>query len=408
MPSIADDLLRTLAPQVLGRLVRRYGQFDLAEDATQDALVKAATLWPDEGTPDNPGGWLYTVASHRLVDLIRSEAARRAREEDYAVQAAVAADAADDPASVAPDDDTLDLLFLCCHESLSTSSQIALTLRAVGGLTTAEIASAYLVPESTMAQRISRAKQTIKSAGLRFGELEPAQRRERIDAVARVLYLMFNEGYAATAGGELTRVDLSSEAIRLARRLHGILPGDGEAAGLLSLMLLTDARRPARTTSTGDLVPLDEQDRTLWNRAAIAEGSELLVGALKSSPTGPYLVQAAIAAIHDEAESAESTDWEEVLHLYGLLDHMVSNPMVTLNRAIAVAMVDGPAASLRMLDRLAGDPAIGGHYRLESVRAHVLEMAGDVAAARAAYRAAARATLSLPERRYLERRAARL
>jgi predicted RNA polymerase sigma factor len=288
------------------------------------------------------------------------------------------------------------------------SSQIALTLRAVGGLTTAEIASAYLVPEATMAQRISRAKQTVKTAGAEFGQVDPNHRRERLDTVARVLYLIFNEGYAASGGHDLTRVDLSTEAVRLARQLTRILPGDGETVGLLCLMLLTDARRPARTSVEGDLIPLDDQDRALWDRDMIAEGTDLLVAALKRSTAGPYLVQASIAAIHDESTSTETTDWEEILHLYSLLDHMVTNPIVKLNRAVAIAMVEGPAAALHVLDRLESDPAIGDHYRLTSVRAHLLEMAGDTEAARNAYRTAARATMSFPEQRYLERRAARL
>jgi RNA polymerase sigma factor (sigma-70 family) len=387
--------------------VHRYRQFDIAEDAVQDAVVKATTEWTEQGVPDNPAGWLYTVAANRLIDIIRSEAARRGREEDYARANAAVPDPPDGAIGDA-DDDTLDLLFLCCHESLSVSSQIALTLRAVGGLTTAEIASAYLVPEATMAQRISRAKQTIKAAGAEFGEVDQARLRERLDAVDRVLYLMFNEGYSATAGPTLTRVDLSTEAIRLARELVRIVRADGETTGLLCLMLLTEARRPARTTVSGDLVPLDEQDRRLWDRVMITEGTRMLETALKASTAGPYLVQAAIAAIHDESSSTEATDWEEILHLYSLLDHMVSNPMVKLNRAIAVAMVEGAPAALVQLDQLAKDPTIRGHYRLTSVRAHLLDLAGDTAAARDAYRAAARATLSSPERRYLERRAARV
>lgn len=369
-------------------------------------MVKAATLWPREGVPDSPAAWLYTVASNRLIDIFRSEAGRRSREEDYAREQAIAAEWADD--SDTADDDTLDLLFLCCHESLSVSSQIALTLRAVGGLTTAEIASAFLVPEATMAQRISRAKSTIKAAGAEFGQVDHADRRERVGAVQRVLYLMFNEGYAATAGQELTRVDLSTEAIRLARQLVRILPDDGESAGLLSLMLLTEARRPARTTADGDLISLEDQDRSLWDQVAIDAAAGLLEASLKTSPAGPYLVQAAIAAIHDQSASTETTDWEEILHLYSLLDHMVSNPMVKLNRAVAVAMVEGAPAALRLLDRLEADPNLEDHYRLTSVRAHLLEMAGDTAAACDAYHQAARRTLSTPERRYLERRAARL
>lgn len=406
MPTPIEGLLRELAPQVLGRLIRRYRQFDIAEDAAQDALLKAVTIWPEQGVPDNPAAWLYTVASNRLIDLIRSEAARRTREEDYARDDVVAVEWGDEASE--SEDDTLDLLFLCCHDALSASSQIALTLRAVGGLTTAEIASAYLVPESTMAQRISRAKQTIKAAGAAFGRLSPMQRQERSDAVKRVLYLMFNEGYTATGGNDLIRVDLSAEAIRLTRQLVRLQPDDGESIGVLCLMLLTDARRPARTTPDGDLLPLDEQDRSLWNRQTITEATELLVPALKTSTAGPYLIQAAIAAIHADSSSTETTDWEEILQLYCLLDHMVSNPMVTLNRAVALAMVDGPEAALRLLDRLEKEPIIAGHYRLTSVRAHLLELSGDFRGAREAYQAAARATLSSPERRYLERRADRL
>lgn len=369
-------------------------------------MVKAATLWPQEGVPDRPAAWLYTVASNRLIDIFRSEAGRRSREEDHAREQALTAEWIDD--TDAAGDDTVDLLFLCCHESLSVSSQIALTLRAVGGLTTAEIASAFLVPEATMAQRISRSKSTIKAAGADFGQVDPADRRERLEAVQRVLYLIFNEGYAATAGQELTRVDLSTEAIRLTRQLVRLLPDDGESAGLLCLMILTDARRPARTTADGDLVSLEDQERSLWDQGAIEEATGLLEATLKTSPAGPYLVQAAIAAIHDQAVSTQTTDWEEILHLYSLLDHMVSNPMVKLNRAIAVAMVDGAPAALRLLDRLEADPNLEDHYRLTSVRAHLLDMVGDTAAARDAYRQAARRTLSTPERRYLERRAARL
>lgn len=365
-------------------------------------MIRATTLWPEDGVPANPAAWLYTVASNRLIDIVRSEVARRGREQEYARDDT--GEWVDETDS--SDDDTLDLLFLCCHESLSASSQIALTLRAVGGLSTAEIAGAYLVPEATMAQRISRAKQAIKAAGAEFGRVDPAHRSERLDAVQRVLYLMFNEGYTASAGQELTRVDLSSEAIRLTRELVRILPNDGETTGLLCLMLLTDARRAARATAAGDLIPLEEQDRALWNRAAVAEGTQRLEAALRTSTAGPYLVQAAIAAIHDEASSTDTTDWEQILHLYSLLDHMVSNPMVKLNRAVAVAMVEGAPAALVQLDELESDPAIGGHYRLTAVRAHLLEMAGESAAARDAYRRAARATLSLPEQRYLERRAA--
>ena len=383
-------------------MIRRYRQFDLAEDAVQDSLLKASVAWPETGIPDNPEAWFYTVAANRLIDLIRSDAARKSREEDYVRDAEVLSAAADD-SPAAQEDDTLGILFMCCHAALSVSSQIALTLRAVGGLTTAEIASAYLVPESTMAQRISRAKQTIRADGALF--TKPAERDDRLEAVQRVLYLMFNEGYTATEGSDLYRVDLSAEAIRLTRQLVRGLPGDGESVGLLCLMLLTDSRRPARTSPAGDLIPLDEQDRSLWDRSEIDEAAALLPPALKSGPAGPYLIQAAIAAIHAESDSTETTDWEDILMLYSLLDHMAPNPMVTLNRSVAVAMVDGPEAGLRLLEQLDAQPAIAGHYRLASVRAHLLELSGDPTSAREYYRLAARGTLSLPERRYLERRA---
>ncbi|MGW3774333.1 RNA polymerase sigma factor [Actinomadura verrucosospora] len=405
-PPAVEDLLRDLAPQVLGTLVRRHGAFDACEDAVQEALLAAAVQWPGEGVPENPRGWLLTVATRRLTDQWRSERARRDRE---------AAVAAEDPAEPGPDeyraadrDDTLTLLFLCCHPALSPSSQVALTLRAVGGLTTAQIARAFLVPEATMAQRVSRAKQKIKAAGARFGPPPPDERDERLRAVLHVLYLVFNEGYTASSGPDLRRSDLTAEAIRLARALHRLLPGDGEAAGLLALMLLTDARRAARSADGGLLVPLTEQDRTLWDAEEIREGTELITEALTWSPPGPYQVQAAIAAVHAEAARPQDTDWPQILALYRLLAHLSPNPMVTLNEAVALAMVDGPSAGLDLLRTLDGDTRMEGHHRLAAVRAHLLEKAGDAPAAREAYRDAARGTTSLPERRYLESRAARL
>ncbi|MEV4001715.1 sigma-70 family RNA polymerase sigma factor [Actinomadura sp. NPDC049753] len=405
-PPVVEDLLRDLAPQVLGTLVRRHGAFDACEDAVQEALLAAAVQWPGEGVPENPRGWLLTVATRRLTDQWRSERARRDRE---------AAVAAEEPAEPGPDeyraadrDDTLTLLFLCCHPALSPSSQVALTLRAVGGLTTAQIARAFLVPEATMAQRVSRAKQKIKAAGARFGTPPPDERDERLRAVLHVLYLIFNEGYTASSGPDLRRADLTAEAIRLARALHRLLPGDGEAAGLLALMLLTDARRAARTADGGLLVPLTEQDRTLWDAEEIREGTELITDALTWSPPGPYQVQAAIAAVHAEAARPQDTDWPQILALYRLLAHLSPNPMVTLNEAVALAMVDGPSAGLDLLRTLDGDTRMEGHHRLAAVRAHLLEKAGDAPAAREAYRDAARGTTSLPERRYLEARAARL
>jgi RNA polymerase sigma factor (sigma-70 family) len=401
-----EQLLRELAPSALGTLARRYGQFDAAEDAVQEALVAAAEQWPQDGVPDNPRGWLLTVASRRMRNAIRGESARRRREETVAASAApeeLVAPAAD---AVPPDrDDTLTLLFLCCHPALSPTSQIAITLRAVGGLTTDQIARAFLVPEATMAQRISRAKHSIRAAGATF-RMPPAEERpERLRSVLHVLYLIFNEGYTATSGPDLQRPDLTREAIRLTRDLHRLLPDEGEVAGLLALMLLTDARRAARTTPDGSLVPLAEQDRRAWDAAAIREGVALITATLSRGRVGRYQLQAAIAAVHDEAPSAEETDWPQILVLYELLERVGPNPMVTLNHAVALAMVRGPRAGLEMLDTLAADGRLAGHHRLDAVRAHLLEMAGDHAQARAAYRAAARRTTSLPERRYLERRA---
>jgi len=408
-----EDLLRELAPQVLGALVRRYGHFDACEDAVQEALVAAAVQWPEQGRPDNPRGWLITVASRRLTDHLRSDESRRRRE--GATAAAVPSDAAvappADSGSDAPGDrdDTLHLLFLCCHPALSPPSQLALTLRAVGGLTTAEIARAFLVPEATMAQRISRAKQRIRAAGATFDAPPEGEWAPRLAVVLHVLYLMFNEGYVTSSGPDLARGDLTGEAIRLARGLHTRLPDDGEVAGLLALMLLTEARRPARTDATGALVRLDEQDRSRWDRDLIDEGVALVTRTLASTDRlGPYQLQAAIAAVHDEAPAAAQTDWPQIVELYGLLERVAPNPMVTLNRAVAVAMVDGPQAGLDLLATLDGDERIAGHHRLIAVRAHLLEMAGDPVAARAGYRAAARATTSLPERRHLQARAARL
>jgi RNA polymerase sigma factor (sigma-70 family) len=397
-----EDLLRRLAPQILGALVRRYGRFDECEDAVQEALLAAAVQWGEEGVPESPRGWLVTVASRRLTDQLRSEQARRRREETAAAQAP-----AGEPL-VPDEDDTLRLLFLCCHPALSAASQIALTLRAVGGLTTAQIASAFLVPEATMAQRISRAKKTILTSGIPF-EMPPARERsERLRVVLHVLYLIFNEGYTATSGPDLQRSDLTREAIRLTREVRRLLPDDGEAAGLLALMLLTDARRPARTRPDGALVPLAEQDRGRWNRDMIEEGIALVTDALSGSPVGPYQLQAAIAAVHAEAARAADTDWPQIAALYELLERIAPNPMVTLNHAVAVAMVRGPRAGLELLGSLDADDRLAGHHRLDAVRAHLLEMDGDHAAARSAYRTAARRTTSLPERRYLEERAARL
>jgi RNA polymerase sigma factor (sigma-70 family) len=403
-----EDLLRRLAPQVLGVLVRRYGRFDLCEDAVQEALLAAAVQWPDQGLPENPWAWLITVASRRLMDQLRSEQARRLREDTAAARVPADESVAPDDEQPSDSDDTLTLLFLCCHPALSPASQLALTLRAVGGLTTAQIASAFLVPEATMAQRVSRAKQSIKAAGGRFEPPPEDERADRLRVVLHVLYLIFNEGYTASSGPDLQRVELTREAIRLTREVHRLLPEDGEVAGLLALMLLTDARRPARTRPDGALVPLTEQDRGLWNQESIREGVALVTDALARAPLGPYQLQAAIGAVHAKAARAEDTDWPQIVALYELLERLSPNPMVTLNHAVAVAMVQGPQAGLDLLATLDADDRIAEHHRLDAVRAHLLEMAGDLTAARSGYRTAARRTTSLPERRYLEGRAARL
>jgi RNA polymerase sigma factor (sigma-70 family) len=406
-----EDLLRESAPQVLGALVRRYGHFDTAEDAVQEALLAAATQWPGEGLPDNPQAWLITVASRRLTDLLSAEQARRRREDEvssWILPADFAAPAADAGTPAADADDGLIVLFMCCHPALTPASQIALALRAVGGLTTAQIAAAFLVPEKTMAQRISRAKQQVKASNLPFRLPPPAERPQRLQAVLHVLYLIFNEGYVASGGARLDRVELAAEAIRLARMMHRLLPGQGEVGGLLALMLLTDARRAARTAPDGALIALAEQDRTRWDREQIAEGIALLEHALAQGPPGPYRLQAAIAAVHDEAATAEATDWPQILALYGLLARGSDNPVVWLNHAVALAMVEGPDAGLREVERVAARGGLEQGHRLAAVRAHLLEMAGDRAAAQRAYQAAARRTSSVPEQRYLLAKAAKL
>ncbi|MGH7518463.1 MAG: RNA polymerase sigma factor [Gemmatimonadales bacterium] len=410
LDSTASHLLRELAPQVLGAVARRHGDFAAAEDVVQEALIAAATQWPVAGIPSNPRGWLFLVAMRRLNDHLRSELARRRREDAVAIEWSV-----DEPFVPPHDreigldrDDTLVLLFMCCHPALTPPSAIALTLRAVGGLTTGEIAKAFLVPEATMAQRISRAKQSIKASEVPFSMPTEAERTERLRAVLHVLYLIFSEGYTSSSGPSLHRTDLSNEAIRLTRAVHGLRPNDGEVAALLALMLLTDARRAARTGASGELIPLDEQDRALWDRRLIAEGITLVSGALSRGSIGLYQLQAAIAALHDEAASTKDTDWPQILVLYGLLKRMDDNPMVALNHAIAAAMVDGPAAGLELLKALDADARMSGHYRLDAVRAHLLEMAGDPECAIVYYRAAAERTTSIPERNYLNTKAARL
>ncbi len=405
-----ERLLRDLAPQVLGAVIRRFRDFDASEDAVQEALLAAATQWPRDGVPDEPRAWLTAVASRRLTDHVRAEAARRRRESIVVSlvppeqQIALAPDSDDGPER----DDTLVLLFTCCHPALTPTSAIALTLRAVGGLTTAEIAKAFLVPEATMAQRISRAKQSIKTSGIPFQMPTPEESAQRLGAVLHVLYLVFSEGYTTSAGDALHRVDLSNEAIRLTRMLHALLPDDSEVTGLLALMLLTDARRMARTGPAGELVPLDEQDRTQWDAHAIAEGVALVSTALARGPLGAYQVQAAIAAVHDEAARVEDTDWPQIVALYEVLMSFSDNPVVALNHAVAIAMVHGPAAGLARLVPLDADPRLAGTHRIDAVRAHLFERAGDIDAAIAHYRAAAARTTSTPERDYLLTRAARL
>jgi RNA polymerase sigma factor (sigma-70 family) len=395
-----EGLLRELAPQVLAALVRRYGQFDAAEDAVQEALLAAATQWSHDGIPDNPVGWLRSVATRRLIDEFRSDSARRRREAD-----AAAGETGEETGEVPAVDDTLTLLFLCAHPSLSPPSQLALTLRAVGGLTTAEIAAAFLVPEPTMAQRISRAKQTIRRSGRGFEPPAAEERAERLRVVRQVLYLIFNEGYTASGGPRLQRADLTAEAIRLARMLRAAAPRDPECGGLLALMLLTDARRAARADADGDLVPLDRQDRSLWHKEKIAEGLELVSASLGRGPVGPYQLQAAIAALHDEAASDEETDWPQILALYQVLERVSPGPVVTLNKAVAVARTSGPLAGLAALGDLDGDERMAGNHRVEAVRAHLLEQAGFRREARAAFERAARLTTSVPEQRYLSRKA---
>ena len=397
-----EALLRELAPQVIGLLVRKHGQFDACEDAVQEALLSAAQQWPEQGIPDSPKSWLATVASRRLVDEWRSESARRRREENSALMDLSG------PGDTSFSDDTLTVLFLCCHPSLSAPSQLALTLRAVGGLTTGEIANAFLVPESTLAQRISRAKQTIKKAGAEFVLPPAAELAERLRVVLQVLYLIFNEGYTTSGGPDLHRADLTAEAIRLTRLLRRLMPDEDEVTGLLALMLLTDARRAARAGDDGSLVPLAEQDRSRWNAEMIAEGVSLVSGALEAGPVGPYQVQAAIAAVHDEAPTAADTDWSQILALYDVLEKVSPGPVVTLNRAVAVAEVNGPEAGLELLATLDDDSRMSQTHRLDSVRGHLLELAGGTGAAREAYLRAAAKTASEPEKQYLTRRAERL
>ena len=409
MTTANEHLLRELAPQVLAAVVRRYGDFGAAEDAVQEALTAAAFQWPRGAVPENPRAWLIQVAARKLTDQIRSESARRRRESKLVLEAAPEENVVPPPDEASVEqDDALVLLFMCCHPALTRPSAIALTLRAVGGLTTTEIANAFLVPEATMAQRISRAKQSIKSSGVGFVLPPSHERSESIGAVLHVLYLIFNEGYASSSGKSHQRVDLSSEAIRLVRAAHQLLPENGEVSGLLALMILTDARRPARSGPNGEIVPLDEQDRSLWDQQAIAEGVRLVSDALARGAVGPYLLQAAIAAVHDEAARAEDTDWPQIVALYSVLMQLGDNPMVALNHAVAVAMASGVARGLELLEPLDRDPRIKDHYRLAAVRAHLLERSGQLASAIRYYEVAAEKTASIPERNYLLLKVARL
>ncbi len=393
-----EDLLREAAPRVLAAVVRRFGDFADSEDAVQEAMIDAARQWPAQGTPESPTGWLIAVASRRMTDRIRADSARRTREERLAVEP--------EPGPTAEADDSLALIFMCCRPELTPASAVALTLRAVGGLSTAEIAAAFLVPEGTMGRRIARAKATVAEAGEPFGLPAAGERPERLRTVLSVLYLVFNEGYAASEGAELARTELSGEAIRLTRIARLALPDEPEVGGLLALMLLTDARRPARADARGELVPLDEQDRSLWDAGMIAEGQRVLNESIAFGAVGGYQLQAAIAAVHARARRAKDTDWSEVLALYGLLDGVAPGPMVSLNRAVAAAMAEGPRAGLDLLAEV--EPKLAGHHRVHAVRAHLLELAGDGAGAHAEYVRAAELTASLPEQRYLTKRAARL
>jgi predicted RNA polymerase sigma factor len=399
-----EDLLRELAPQVLGALVRRHGNLARCEDAVQDAVVAAHAAWSADGLPREPRAWLRTVATRRLVDDVRATAARERREAAVAQHTRLFAPAADVPER---GDDGLALLVLCCHPALSAASQLALTLRAVTGLSTAAVARALLVPEATAGQRISRAKATLRAAGGRFTLPDPAELAARLPVVHQVLYLMFNEGWSASEGDELLRPELTTEALRLARLLHGYLPSSGETTGLLALMLLQDSRRAARTDAGGALVPLAEQDRSRWDQSAVAEGAALVVEALTAGPAGSYALQAAIAAVHAQAPSSERTDWAQVVGLYDALHRLAPNPVVELNRAVAVGMAHGPAAGLAALATLTGGP-LAGHHRLAAVQAHLLEASGDEAAAAEGYRTAARLATNAREQRFLALRASRL
>jgi RNA polymerase sigma factor (sigma-70 family) len=421
-PVVPEDVFRAESGRVLGALMRRFGDLDLAEDAYQDACLSALETWPRDGIPHNPGAWLTTASRNKALDRLRREQQRLGREteslglrldrpaEPTAPPSDQLADLGD-PTTVLDDDDQLRLLFLCCHPALGEQAQVALTLRTVGGLTTVEIARAFLVPESTMAQRIVRAKRKIVGAGIPFRLPEGTELGERTAAVLHVVYLVFNEGYAAsevTDDAPLVRVDLCEEALRLSALLHRLLPDDAEVMGLAALLMLHDARRATRTDDAGRLVPLAEQDRGRWDRERIRLAVAMVERALRTGPVGPYQIEASIAALHAEAPTYETTDWPQIVALYGLLEQALPGPMVRLNRAVALAMVDGPDAGLAVVDEIADGGELADHHRLHAVRAHLLENAGRADEAMAEYDRAAVLTTSAPERNYLRMRRDRL
>lgn len=405
-PDAIEDLLRTEAPQVLGALVRRFGHFDIAEEATQDALLAASQQWHRDTIPDQPRSWLIRVAYRRMVDALRAESADRRREEQYVASEPYASSS---NAAPADHDDSLNLLLLCCHPALSSASRTALTLRAVGGLTTAEIAHAYGVTEQTMAVRISRAKQQIRKSGARFEFLVDDDFPSRLSAVMRVLYLIFNEGYTVTAGTELTRTDLTREAIRLTRLLHALVPDDPEPTGLLALMLLIDSRRATRSDADGELIPLADQDRSRWDQEPIREGSDLIRAVWSRGNVGTYQLQAAIAAVHASAPIAEQTDWVQIAALYLALEQVEPTGLVMLARVVAVAHAFGHARATALLEELDREHGLLQHpltrHRAHAIRAHLREAEGDPTAAREDFLAAADMTTNEPESRYLSRKA---
>ena len=405
-----EDVWRRESPHVLAALLRRHGDYADCEDAAQEALAAAADQWPRDGVPDNPRGWLIRVASRRLIDQLRSNRSRAVREETVGTAQpadAYVGPAADDDTSPGGDD-TLLLLLLCCHPLLTRPSQVALTLRAVSGLPTAAIATAFLVPEPTMAQRLSRARTTLRDSAVRFEKPTSEELPARVAAVLDVLYLIFNEGYARSTGDTLLDTSLADEAIRLTRQLHAYLPDHDEIAGALALMLLTDARRAARTDERGDLVPLAEQDRSRWDAGLVGEGVALLEEVLPHGHVGAYQLQAAIAAVHADAQRYDDTDWAQIAVLYSMLDQVAPSPAVTLNRAVAVGMSAGPTAGLAALQPMVDDPSLERYHRLPAVRAHLLEMVGDLAEAERQYARAVELTSSRPEQRYLAHRLTRL